>query len=168
MSRIVSVDLDNPDPRDVERLWNEINRLHKVRGIDPELREGILRQLSEAVSEARLGEVEASTIRAELDRDYPSAVLSSHWRQIIRDRPALGAFPRRKLPHVPTPEEWLREDPSRLAGVVAEMRHFGINFSAIVQAAVHLADCAGIDTRKADQTIAKAVWELRGGVRSVG
>lgn len=84
MSRATTVDLDDAD--DVLRVWAEANRILVHRAIDPELRGAISQRAGD------LGAPLTSAIRAELDQATPAVVLEARWRELIYDRPAVGAF----------------------------------------------------------------------------
>lgn len=141
-------------------LWARVERDKATREADPELREAILRCCGALADRER-----AATIRAELDQAHPAIVLEANWRVLIGNRPALGsftgAFPRRDREVIPTANEWLKDDPRRLAGVVAEMRRFTSDLPKIVQSALDLADSAGIDEQLADRVICAALRDRR-------
>jgi hypothetical protein len=87
VSRLVTVDLDSPDAQDLDRLWAELQSRHAARLADPELYQGIVGRLD------AINPKEADQVRAELGRSvHPRAVLAGHWRSLVSDRPALGAF----------------------------------------------------------------------------
>jgi hypothetical protein len=93
MSRtLTNDDLEALSPDEVLDLWERVNTVKTVRAADPELRAAILARAAEALLEGRVDEREAGQIRAQLDQFIPSAVLAGHWRGLIRDRAALGAF----------------------------------------------------------------------------
>jgi hypothetical protein len=82
------VDLD--DLTGLERAWGELERLHALRAIDPELRANIERHLDQ------LDPADAAPIRAALDEIHPEAVLEVHFKTIVPNRPVIGALaPRR-------------------------------------------------------------------------
>lgn len=83
------------------------------------------------------------------------------------DRPALGAFPRREK-EGPSVEEWLRAEPSRLVGVVREMRRFSSDEARVVAAVLALADSAGIEEGLTDRIVGGAITSCRRGPDVVG
>lgn len=151
------VTLDIADPCAVEKVWNEIERRHAARTVDPELRRSIL---------ARLGDIDpavADEIRQELGEMAPAVVLQAHLEELVPDKQALGAFPRRETLEAPTATEWLAEDPRRLAGVVREMSRFTTDRRLVVAAVLDLADAVGIEQGLADRIVCGALKSLKGG-----
>ncbi|HTV11390.1 MAG TPA: hypothetical protein VME20_05960 [Acidimicrobiales bacterium] len=92
MSRTVTIDLDDPDAQILERLWAELEARHASRNSDPELYDGVARCLDAAEHAGRLTAAGAEVIRAEMAGAHPAAVLEAHWRALVADRPAVGAF----------------------------------------------------------------------------
>lgn len=90
MTRTVTVDLDNAG--DIDRVWRELARRHRLRTIAPTLRALIETCLSDAGIMGRLDAARIAEIRGALDELHPSAVLEAYARDLIDDRPALGAF----------------------------------------------------------------------------
>jgi hypothetical protein len=87
VSRPVLVDLDEITAEDLDRLVGEQRWRHAARRADPEIYQAIIERLDGIDPE------EADQIRAELGRAvHPWAVLAGHWRSLIPDRPALGAY----------------------------------------------------------------------------
>ena len=79
------------DVAGLERAVAELERLRYLREIDPPLREAILVRLG------KLNPPHTREIRAALDEMLPAAVLMSYWRELIPDRPALGAYRRARM-----------------------------------------------------------------------
>jgi len=87
MSRRIVVDLDRIDPGDLDQLVTEQRRRAAARDADPAIYEAITDRLEVIDPE------EADQIRMELGRAvHPRAVLGGHWRSLIRNQPALGAY----------------------------------------------------------------------------
>jgi hypothetical protein len=107
------------------------------------------RQREQAKAERELAELAR---RAE-ERD--------NWRTVIADRPALGAFPRRDNLEAPTATEWLSEDPSRLAAVVAEMSRFTADEAKVARTSLELAERLGIDENLAVEVVAEGIRQAR-------
>ena len=87
-------------------------------------------------------------------------------RLVYAPRPALGAFPRRDTPDAPSVDQWLRDDPRRLAGVIVEAARFTDDLKCIVVGVTNLADRVGIDEEEADKIIAAAIRLLQRGTRA--
>lgn len=168
MTSVVNVDLDDPDTSALERLDSELRRRRAVRSLDPSLRADVLRATDEAVDDGRLDTTEADQIRQQLDQMHPAVVLEQWGRKLIKDRPALGAFPSRNIVKAPSPDEWIRQDPRRLAGIVLEAARFGSDLKAIAVAVLELADGLGIEEATADEIVAAAFHNLRHGGRHAG
>jgi hypothetical protein len=92
MSRVVTLDLDAPDADDLARLWAELEWRRASRNADPELFDAICQRLADLEESGDMARLDADAIRAELRQSHPAAVLNAHWRQLLPDRPALGAF----------------------------------------------------------------------------
>ena len=148
------VDFDNAD--DVARVWAEMQLRHAAREAAPELHAAIARKVDEALAEGRLSEARAAEIRADLDRAHPRAVLLGFYRELVPDRPALGAFPRAHREPVDL-DAWYREDPLRLAAIVVEMRRFTSDLPRIVEAVLDIADRAGVPADVADSVVTDAL-----------
>ena len=93
------VDLD--DIAGLESAVAELDRVHRIRQADPDLRANIMRALDKAVEIGRLSEGDADLIRAELDDAEPAVVLEAHWSELVPDRAAAGAFTRRECDTAP-------------------------------------------------------------------
>jgi len=91
------------------------------------------------------------------DRDF----LRAHLREIVPDRLALGAFPRRDDRNAPIADEWFREDPSRLARVVTEMRRFTADERRVAEAGAALARELGLEEEAAVEAIATGLRAAR-------
>lgn len=139
--RVVEVDLDNAG--DVQRLVDRLRRRYDLEHIDAPLREALRRTIDHALRLKRLSEAQAAEIRAALDEVPPAAVLASYDRELIEDRPALGAFPRSDFMPAPDVDQWFHDDPRRLKGVLHEAACFG-DVGRAVEAAVDLAERLGI------------------------
>jgi len=148
------------------RVYADLERAADMRQVDPKLRADILRCADEALADGRLAEAEAEAIRCQLDEAHPGAVLEQWWRKLVKNRPSIGAFPRRTTPTVPTAGEWLKDNPQRLAGVVREMRRFSDDVPKIVNSVLELADRAAIDAELADRIVCGALRPK--GARRVG
>lgn len=152
---------------EVLALWAAANRIHEARLVDPELREAMLARLDD-LDDRHLAE----QIRAELDGTAPGAVLAGHWREVVPNRPALGAFrgafPRRDSLHAPVAAEWYTEDPDRLRYFVAEVATFTKDPRRLAEAALQLAEDVGIPSATAEPIIAQALRDLKGGGRRAG
>ena len=153
-----TLDLANLSPDAILRLWEATRRVHAARASDPRLRADILRRCQQLED----GDL-AATIRAELDETHPGVVLEAHWRELIPNRPALGAFPRHELIATGSPDQWIKDDPRRLTGVVHEMARFTENLKEIAQGALDLADRLGIDEQEADRIVCAAFRDSGGG-----
>jgi hypothetical protein len=154
-----TVDLADLTADQVLELWSRVEQAEATREVDPELRASILKRCDQ------LGDRDlAAAIREELDVAHPAVVLEQHWRELIADRPTLGAFrgafPRRDRVVVPTADEWLREDPRRLGNIVAEVARFTVDLKAITVSVLELADRLGIDEQEADRIVCAALRNL--------
>jgi hypothetical protein len=125
------------------------------RRIDPELRAAILRVAAKVAPDS------IAQIEHELDEAIPAVVLEARQAELVENRPTLGAFPRRDTLSAPTADEWLREDPLRLRGVVFEACRFSDNDRQVAEGAVKLADSLGIDLRLAGDIIGAALRDAR-------
>jgi hypothetical protein len=134
------VDLDAVSPRDLREIAGAI-----------ELRDGVERNGWQA-------DVDAANAKADPETE-------DAFDAQMTGRPALGAFPRRTDLTVPTAEEWIAEDPRRLAGVVAEMSRFTGDEVRVAEAAAGLARTLGIDEDVAVECIAQGLRRARGGRR---
>jgi hypothetical protein len=123
-------------PSAIEALWARVNDLNEHRKLDPELRKALLR-LAEKIS------------------------LAGHFTELVEDKPAMGAFPRRDSMEAPTVEEWLREDPRRLRGVTLEIARFSSDDRVVAEAVLSLAEAVGIDQRLAIDVTAHALRDAR-------
>jgi hypothetical protein len=121
MTRLVNLD----DIAGLEAAVAELERVHRIRQVEPELRENILRALDRAVEIGRLNEGNAEAIRAELDEVDPAVVLEAHWGDLIPDRPApdTSSF-RREFDSAPNVEAEVRQrvvdDPVRWLGFLVD------------------------------------------------
>jgi len=86
VTRTVVLDLD--DPGDVERVWQALERRRALRRIDPELRQAIARRCD------TLAPSTAAPILEALEELHPEVVLEAHFRELVGDRPTLGAIRR--------------------------------------------------------------------------
>jgi hypothetical protein len=146
-------------------LWQRVQAVREVRGVLPGLRGSVVARLAEAVEAGRVSEASAAQISRELEKYPPNVVLAAHFREILPDRPALGAFPRRDLPAAPTLEEELAADPCRLADVLFEVLRFRGDIHQAVAAVLELADQAGIAQATADGVVTEALRTRRGTAR---
>ncbi|MGD0944279.1 MAG: hypothetical protein ABR972_08405 [Acidimicrobiales bacterium] len=156
----MSPDLDqarallDADPDVLCRLWQKVDALAKHRKLDPELRGNILR-VAEKVEPTLVEQ-----LKIELDEATPAAVLEAH-PELIEDRPALGAFPRRDSIEAPTVDEWIREDSRRLRGVVFEACRFCKDDRRVAEGALGLAETLGLDLHLAADIVGYALRDAR-------
>jgi hypothetical protein len=146
--------LDAP-PEVLERLWQTVSALAAHRKVDPELRRDLLRVAAKVAPNL------VPQIKKELDEAVPSAVLEAHQDQLVLDRPSLGAFPRRDTLEAPTVDEWLKEDPRRLRGVVLEVARFCGDDRLVVESVLGLAETLGVDGHLAADIIGYALRDAR-------
>lgn len=155
-----AIDLDSLNADQVLELWSRVEKAKATRDADPELRTAILKRCGQ-LNDRDLG----ATIRKELDEASPAVVLEAHFAELVPNRPALGAFrgawPRRARLDTPSADEWLKEDPRRLAGVVVEMRRFSSDLPKIVQSVLDLADSLSIEADLADRIVTGALRDAR-------
>jgi hypothetical protein len=154
------VDLD--DSSGLERAWEELEKRRQIRALDPEYRTDIERAVRRALAAKRIDEAQAEAIRQELDEAHPAIVMRAHWRVLIPNRPALGAF----LPQPPSrfvagPDTWLQEDPSRLARVVVEIRRSLNDERRVAEIVLQLAERLEIPEDIAVRSIAVGVVAAR-------
>ena len=142
-------------PSAVERLWQEVVGIWQTRNVDPKLRAAVI-HLAQEVDPAL-----AEQIKHELDEAVPAAVLEAHWRELIPDKPALGAFPRQVTTEAPTLDEWLRVDPRRLRGIVLEACRFSRDERRVVEGVLELAHRLGIDLALASDIVTHALIDAR-------
>jgi hypothetical protein len=162
-ARLVSLD----DIAGLESAWHELRRAHEIKTADPELRRNIERAVTIALNDGRLTEDQATEISAELETTTPPVVLEAHWRELIPNRPTLGAFPRHEIGPAPDLGEWYRADPERLRRLVAEMGRFSTDLSKIAAVALDAADKFGIPEDVADRIISDALHALNSEQRQV-
>ena len=161
MARLV--DLDALSPSDIEHLWWEMRRAHDFANADPELRTDITRAINAALDTGRIDECRALEIEVMLESAVPAVVLEQCWRELIPNKPALGAFPRRELGPAPDLGEWYRADPTRLYGLVTEIGRFTSDLKLIAASALDTADKFGIPEDVADQIVSDALHALHSG-----
>jgi hypothetical protein len=155
-------------------LLNVVDRAAQIRehrALDPTLRPDVLRAVDRAVVAGRLDETEAAAIRSELDEARASVVLEANASTLIEDRPTPGAFPRaREDTEPPDLDAWLRSDPRRLGGIVAEAARFSLDLKAVAAEVLALADRLGIDEAVADDVVVAALRAVasRDGGRRAG
>ncbi len=143
-------------PPDVlARIFEIVDALARHRKIDPELRVDILR-VAEHVAPGLVEQLEE-----ELDIATPGVVLEAHWHELIEDRPALAAFPRADNITAPSIEDWFREDPRRLRGLVFEAYRFSTDEKLIVAGVLELAFRIGIDRQLAVDITTHALIDAR-------
>jgi hypothetical protein len=100
--------------------------------------------------------------RDRLDQELAErAELRDNWREVIPDRPALGAFPRRDRVVAPTGDELIVDDPHRLANVVVEMLRFTTDEAKVISAAALYAANLGIEDPVAESAIAEGLIRAR-------
>lgn len=87
MKQSIGEIVDNLTADELLDLWWRVERVMRARSADPQLRADILRLLPRVPPEI------AANIRQELDEVHPAVVLNDYWRYLIRNRPALDAFP---------------------------------------------------------------------------
>jgi hypothetical protein len=142
-------------PDVLAKLWLKVDELWRHRRIDPELRRDILR-VAAKIAPALVGQLED-----ELDEAVPAAVLEAHWRELIPDRPTLGAIPGPGRLTAPSIEDWLREDPRRLRGVVLEAARFCADDRRVVEGALSLAFELEINLSLAGDIVGQALIDAR-------
>jgi hypothetical protein len=142
-------------PDVLAQLWLKVDALAKHRKVDPELRGAILNMA------AKIDPSLVAQTERELDEAVPAAVLEAHQAELVEDRPALGAFPRRDTLNTPTADEWLREDPRRLRGVALEAGRFCCDNRSVAQGVLQLAENLGIDLQLAGDIVAQALIDSR-------
>jgi hypothetical protein len=146
--------LDGP-PGPLEALWAKINELARHRKIQPELRRDILRVAEKVAPDL------VAQLKHEMDEAVPSAVLAAHQDELIPDRLSLGAFPTADKLAAPSIEAWLREDPTRLRGVLGEASRFCSDDMLVVEGVLQLAKDAGIDLKLAGDVVRHALMDAR-------
>jgi hypothetical protein len=161
--RLVSLD----DIAGLESVWHELQRAHAIQTADPELRRNIERAVTIALNDGRLTEDQATEISVELETTVPPVVLEAHWRELIPNRPAPGAFPRHEAGAAPDLGEWYRADPTRLCGLVAEMGRFSSDLKLIAASTLDAADKLGIPEDVADRIVSDALRALNHEQRQV-
>ena len=107
----------------------------------------------------RLQEQRAADRRAE--EIAARAERRDHWRETIPDRPTIGAFPRRQRIEDPLPDEWIKEAPRRLAGIVGEMRRFCADEGRVAEVVAGIARRLEIDEELAIEAIAEGIRQSR-------
>jgi hypothetical protein len=101
--------------------------------------------------------------RGAIHPNVVTALLREHLKtrrpkSIGRYRPA---FPRRVSGAEPVADAWIREDPRRLADVVAEASLFCDDYKMIAEGVLNLADRLGIDEATADEIVVEALRTLK-------
>lgn len=148
-------------------LWSRVEDAKRLKAVDPDLRLAIVKRCAFIKNRTA-----AEAIRGELEEFHPALVLENHWRELIPNRPALGsirgAFPRRDVPEIPTPEDWIKDDPRRLVRVVHEMSRFTDDLKVITESVLALADSLGIDEEFADRVICSALRDRPKRISHVG
>ena len=155
-----TVDLSALSAADIEHIWWEIKRAHDFANADPELRKDITHALTAALDAGQIDESRALEIDVMLESAVPAVVLEQCWRELIPNKPALGAFPRRDPAPAPDIDEWYRIDPTRLSGLVQEMGRFTTDIKGIAVAVLDSADKFGIPEDQADRIISEALHAL--------
>ena len=154
--------LDTLSAEDVERLWRRLQSQHAAQNADPELHANVARAVDRALSEGRITAAKAEEIRAELRRSHPRAVLCGYLRDIVPNRPALGAVPRRERVKAPDLAELLRRDPARqVPNLMDEMGRFTRDEDRILQAISDLCERAGIADGLAESAAVEGLRQLR-------
>ena len=143
------------DPDVLARLWEKVDALAKHRKIDPELRADILRVAG------RIDPDLVGQLKRELDEAVPAAVLEAHASELIEDRLTLGAFPSPAKLEGASLEDWLRQDPRRLRGVVFEVAQFCADDRRVVESVLQLAENLEIDLRLAVDVVGYALRDAR-------
>ena len=90
--RVVTVDLDDPDPQSLELLWAELKRRFAPRQAEPDLYDVLCQRLTDIEDADSSKRLTCDAIRSELRCSRPSAVLSANWQELVEDKPALGAY----------------------------------------------------------------------------
>jgi hypothetical protein len=73
----------------------------------------------------------------------------------------MGGFPTAGKLAAPSIEAWLREDPSRLRGVLGEASRFCKDDRRVVEGVLQLAKDAGIDLKLAGDVVRHALMDAR-------
>jgi hypothetical protein len=146
--------LDAP-PGVLEALWSRVNELAKHRRIDPQLRSDLLRVAEQIDPDL------VPRLKLELDIATPAAVLEAHASELIANQVTLGAFPVSTRLEGATVEDWLREDPRRLRGVVFETARFSADDQRVVESVLGLAHSLGIDLKLAADIVGHALRDAR-------
>jgi hypothetical protein len=146
--------LESP-PDVLALLFEKVDALARHRKIDPELRAAIVR-VAEGVDPDLAGQ-----LARQLDEVTPAAVLAGHARDLIEDRPSLGAFPAQDRLPDSSIENWLREDPRRLRGVTLEVCRFNSDNRLVVEGVLQLAEALGIELRLAGDIVGSALRDAR-------
>jgi hypothetical protein len=105
MSRLVNLD----DVAGLEAAFAELERVHRIRQVEPELRADILRAIDRAVEVGRLSDDEAALFRAELDEVHPAVWLEEHWSDLVPDRPLTDTSICRDFNSAPNVEAEIRQ-----------------------------------------------------------
>jgi hypothetical protein len=142
-------------PDVLANLWLKVDELWRHRQLDPQLRRDILR-----VAE-KVGPDLVAQLKLELDEAVPASVLEAHAHELIPDRPALGAFPSPDRLAAPSIEDWFRQDPRRLRGVVLEAARFCADDRLVVEGALSLAFKLEIDLSLAGDIVGHALIDAR-------
>jgi hypothetical protein len=143
------------DPDVLARLWEKVDALAKHRKFDPELRADILKVAG------RIDPDLVEQLKRELDEAVPAVVLEAHAHELIEDRLTLGAFPTAGKLTAPSIEEWLRQDPRRLRGVLIEACRFCRDDRRVVESVLQLAKDVGIDLKLAGDVVGHALMDAR-------
>lgn len=83
--------LSSLSAEDIDALWAELQRRHAARNVEPELHDVLVERLADIEAGDKSKRLLCDGIRHELRRNRPSAVLHVYWREIIANRPTVGA-----------------------------------------------------------------------------
>lgn len=159
VSRLVTLDLD--DPSAVQRVVDELRWQQAAEKSDPETFAANLRLVDDAVREHRITPERAAELQEELGRCHPRAWLMANFKEVVRNRPALGSFPKPASGKAPTITEQIVADHSALATFVRQMWKFSPDPVRVAGASAELADAAGVPEAEADGIIAETIMRLR-------
>lgn len=74
-------------PDEVLALWQRVVAVKAIRAADPGLFDAVLRAAGKVLDKRTAREISDA-----LEHSHPAAVLNAYWRQLLPDRPAVGAY----------------------------------------------------------------------------
>jgi hypothetical protein len=154
------VDLD--DIPGLEQVTAELRRVQEARDKDPAYREALLKRSAEALNAGRITQIEADSIRRDLDLMHPGIVADAWVKKLVLNTKTLGAFPRRERPIDRTPIlTYVSENPRRLIPILREMARFGHDETKTLQAVADLAAGAGVPDEIAEPILIEGLAQIR-------